>query len=128
MWSDRETTHDCLGFESYVESLATVCLEPEIAPLTLGVFGSWGSGKTSLMRMLQARIEKQPGGDQDGKKVKTVWANAWRYEGKDEIQLALIHAILAKLKEEKGLVEDAKDTLERLKKGASILSTRRHPR
>lgn len=56
MWSDRETVDDCLGFSSYVESLADVCLEPEIAPLTVGVFGSWGSGKTSLMQMLRVHL------------------------------------------------------------------------
>ena len=26
MWSDQETTGDCLGFETYVESLASACL------------------------------------------------------------------------------------------------------
>ena len=57
---DRETTHDCLGFEAYVDGLATVCLEPGFAPLMLGVVGSWGSRKTSLMKMLQARVECQP--------------------------------------------------------------------
>lgn len=114
MWSDRETTQDCLGFAAYVDSLATVCLEPDIAPLTLGVFGSWGSGKTSLMKMLEARIAGEA-------KVKTVWANAWRYEGKDEMQSALIHAILAVLKDEKGLADDALEVLDRLKKGASVL-------
>lgn len=114
MWSDRETTQDCLGFGAYVDSLATVCLEPDIAPLTLGVFGSWGSGKTSLMKMLKARIAAED-------KVKTVWANAWRYEGKDEMQSALIHAILAALKDEQGLAGDALEVLDRLKKGASVL-------
>ena len=114
MWSDRETTLDCLGFGAYVDSLATVCLEPEIAPLTLGVFGSWGSGKTSLMKMLEARIGRE-------QKVKTVWANAWRYEGKDEMQSALIHAILATLKDDQGLVGETLDVLNRLKTSASVL-------
>jgi ABC-type polysaccharide/polyol phosphate transport system ATPase subunit len=57
MWSDRDTVDDCLGFSQYVKSLADVCLEQGIAPLTLGIFGSWDSGKTSLMKMLQKAVE-----------------------------------------------------------------------
>ncbi len=57
MWSDRETERDCLGYQSYVAVLHDVCVLKDIAPLTLGVFGSWGSGKTSLMKMLKARID-----------------------------------------------------------------------
>ena len=49
MWSDQETTRDCLGFERYVESLASVCLAPDIAPLTLGVFGSWGAARQDCL-------------------------------------------------------------------------------
>jgi len=80
MWSDRETSQDCLGYKSYVEVLANVCTLEDLAPLTLGIFGPWGSGKTSLMQMLMRQIESTAG----EKKRKTLWFNAWMYEGREE--------------------------------------------
>ena len=119
MWSDRETARDCLGYTSYVKVLANICTHKDLAPLTLGIFGPWGSGKTSLMQMLQNRIAKA--GETDAPKTKTLWFNAWRYEGREEAQSALIHAILAKLAEDKTIIDDTKDLFNRLKEGASVL-------
>jgi hypothetical protein len=117
MWSDRETEQDFLGYTSYVNVLAETCTMKDLAPLTLGVFGPWGSGKTSLMRMLQAKIDQ----DAAAARARTLWFNAWRYEGREEAQSALIHAVLKKVAEGKTLVQEAKEALDRLTTGAGIL-------
>jgi hypothetical protein len=117
MWSDKETSHDCLGYKSYVEVLAHVCTHKDLAPLTLGIFGPWGSGKTSLMQMLMGQIDSAAG----EKKRKTLWFNAWMYEGREEAQSALIHAILGKLQEEVSIGGEAKQLWDKLKTDASIL-------
>ena len=64
--------------------------------------------------MLQAHIKEEP-------RVKTVWANAWRYEGKEEMQSALVHAILGAVTEDKTLGGEVQDLLARIKRGTSVL-------
>lgn len=117
MWSDRETHLDCLGYTTYVQVLANVCTHKDLAPLTLGIFGPWGSGKTSLMEMLRRHIEATKG----DKKRKTLWFNAWMYEGREEAQSALIHAILRLLQDDVTIAGEAKQLWEKLKSGASVL-------
>jgi len=49
---DLPTGRDALDFGPYVDALADILLDPAThTPLTMGVFGPWGSGKTSLMTM-----------------------------------------------------------------------------
>jgi predicted KAP-like P-loop ATPase len=100
---DLPTGQDALDFRPYVDALAGILLDPATrTPLTLGVFGSWGSGKTSLMRMLQA---KMTGGQGQGTTIahRTVWFNAWKYNQEDALWRALLLSLLddlARLSEE----------------------------
>jgi len=115
MWPDTPTTTDCLGFCAYVDTLAEIAAKPGITPVTIGVFGDWGSGKTSLMRMLQDRLTDPSGG------TLTVWFNPWQFEDKEAVQTALIHTILDELEEQKSLGAEAKDLVGKLVSGASVL-------
>lgn len=56
--SDQWTTVDRLGFQVYVDAITQFILHPQThAPFTIGINGKWGSGKTSLMRMLQEQFD-----------------------------------------------------------------------
>ncbi len=50
---------DPLGIAADVEAFARlICLEEATPPLSIGLFGEWGSGKSSFMERLQGSIEK----------------------------------------------------------------------
>ncbi|MCK4688658.1 MAG: HEAT repeat domain-containing protein [Candidatus Marinimicrobia bacterium] len=85
---DSPTTEDGLGFDPYVNILLEAINNIDArSPLTIGIHGRWGSGKTSLMKMLKKRFK-------DDNKVKTIWFNAWAHGREESIGLALLQQVL----------------------------------
>lgn len=81
---------DGLRFKQYATILARAALDtPE--SFTIGVYGGWGSGKTSLMRMILETIEA------DDKAI-GVWFNAWRYEKEEHLIVPLLATIITEMK------------------------------
>ncbi|WP_248965256.1 P-loop NTPase fold protein [Sphaerisporangium perillae] len=61
---DRWTIQDRLGHRVHAEAVAAFIRHPETRPpLTIGIKGPWGAGKTSLMRMVQDLLD--PGAAED---------------------------------------------------------------
>ncbi len=109
MFSDRETSLDALGFEPYVESLCKVILSRGITPFTIGIYGKWGKGKTSLMRMIQEKLDKEKG-------IKTVWFNAWKFEREKDIWVALVEMLLNEIEvKDESRLEEVKGKIEKLR-------------
>lgn len=91
---DSPTTEDGLGFDPYVDILLDAINNFDARnPLTIGIHGSWGSGKTSLMRMLEKRFE-------DDNSVKTIGVNAWAHGREEPIELALLQQVLIEFQKE----------------------------
>lgn len=67
-------SEDRLGLAPYAESLAEFILHCE-TPMTVAIQGDWGTGKTSLMRMVENSM--QP--DIKAERVQPVWFNTWQY-------------------------------------------------
>jgi len=85
---DQPADEDQPGFPSYARTLADILADPGTrTPLTIGVFGDWGRGKTSLMRSVQRRLEE---GGAPRFPVRTVWFYAWLYSREQALCRALI--------------------------------------
>jgi len=61
---------DPLGIQADVSAFARlICLEESKPPLSIGLFGEWGSGKSSFMERLQATITKLTQDQKDARKA-----------------------------------------------------------
>lgn len=95
MWNDNESDVDLLGFDVLVDSLDVLLTEPALLPLTVGVIGDWGSGKSSLMNMAARRLSD---GDEANRFI-VVRFNPWRFEDHVYVKYALITAVLDAIEE-----------------------------
>jgi hypothetical protein len=69
--ADDGSVHDAFGHDDYARAAAEILVDRE-APLTLGLFGSWGMGKTWIIDRIQHHV-----GDQ----AAFAYFDVWRYEG-----------------------------------------------
>lgn len=86
--TDNATDIDQLEFDDFRKALADILTTAD-TPLTVGIFGNWGSGKTSLMKMLRKDIE-----DLGLPSRRTVWFTAWKYDQQDALWRSLILRVL----------------------------------
>lgn len=56
MWSDTETTKDLLNFKVVADSIANIIINSNNEPMSIGISGSWGVGKSSLVKMIGESI------------------------------------------------------------------------
>ena len=90
MWHDNETSNDLIGFRRFAKAIASLATTEDILPVTMGVFGDWGSGKSSVLKMLQEELEDEEG-------VVTLWFDGWAFDAYDDPKAALMSAIVHRL-------------------------------
>ena len=94
MWSDNETTEDLLGFRVHADLIRSIVTDPKMLPATIGVFGDWGSGKTSVMKMLERSFDSN-----NYERITCLYFNGWLFEGYDDAKSAILSSILLELSE-----------------------------
>ena len=109
-----ETQTPLFGFMAYAKTIASlIANQANKTPMVIGIYGSWGSGKTTLMKAVKRLLEHQERGG-DWRKCQTVWFQAWKYGKEEEILSALIGEILKTMQDDGGFIKRCKPEIREL--------------
>ena len=112
MWLDNASDIDILFYEPYAKIISDIAKNKEYNPLTIGVFGLWGAGKSSLLTLITEKLKEE-------QKIICITINAWMFESYDDAKTAIMEALLQEL-EEKIPVKEVKKKLGKLIKRVDL--------
>jgi predicted KAP-like P-loop ATPase len=81
---DLPASRPALGFDDTAEALARI-VEYSDPRFAVGIFGGWGSGKTTLMQAIRARLAPD--------RLVAVGFVAWRYEKEEHLIVPLLDTV-----------------------------------
>ncbi len=109
--NDQETATDLLYYEAIAKTVVSLIRKTPDAPVTVGVHGDWGAGKSSVLKML----ERAFAGDD---RVLCIWFNGWTFEGFEDAKTVVIETIVDELRRarptSKKVADAAKKVLKRV--------------
>ena len=108
---DFEIENIAGDFENYSKTIANMIVG-STPKYTIGVYGEWGTGKTTLMKSVRRKFSETDT-ENENEWIPTVWFNAWRFEQeKTNATVPLILEILGRLV--KRIVENEESKKEKL--------------
>ena len=123
MWHDNETTVDYVNFRLVAKACAELVRDAGGEPISVGISGGWGMGKSSLVRMVASELSPDQGSskkpdEQGDTKYIVVTFNPWLYQGFEDARTALLQtvgdAVLKEAEENEGLLDKAKSLVKRI--------------
>jgi hypothetical protein len=111
MWRDSESEYDFLNFTEVADQIAALATNAALLPISVGVFGSWGTGKSTVLQLVERQLPK----DGDNAPI-VVRFDAWMYQGFDDARAALMEVVSRKLL---ALAEDKQTFIDKAKDFAS---------
>lgn len=101
LWSDEPATVDLLAANAIAATVTDAVLDDALDPLSLGLSGPWGSGKTTVLELVEADLEQRSTPES---KVVVVRTDPWRYDPAVGAKESIIADVLEALEAELELV------------------------
>jgi predicted KAP-like P-loop ATPase len=117
MWADVDTRSDFLNYSEVADLAIDVVRNPRMRPVSVGVFGSWGVGKSTILNLVEQGLEAP---DEKGKFI-VVRFDAWLYQGFDDSRAALMEVIASTLMDAAKSNESTKDKAKKLIRRVNVM-------
>jgi len=102
--SDNETKIDLLNYYAIADTIVALLRQQPERPVTVGVHGDWGAGKSSILEMIESGLEKE-------EKVLCIKFNGWRFQGFEDAKIALIEGVVTGLREKRPALTKASEAV-----------------
>jgi predicted KAP-like P-loop ATPase len=117
--SDNETKIDMLNNKAIAQTVAQVIRDCDDRPISIGVHGDWGAGKSSILVMIEDELLSKKDTDND---VVCIRFNGWKHQGFEDAKIALMSAIVSELAKNRTFSDKAKSVLKKLWKSINWFS------
>ncbi|WFU04521.1 P-loop NTPase fold protein (plasmid) [Rhizobium sp. CB3171] len=86
MWADSESKIDYLNYSEVSEMVCDMVTDDAMLPISLGIYGTWGVGKSSILQLIAAQLNSD-------RRNLIVPFDAWLYQDFEEAKAALMTVI-----------------------------------
>jgi predicted KAP-like P-loop ATPase len=117
--SDNETKVDLLNNEPIAKTIVALLRKQADHPITIGVHGDWGAGKSSILEMIEDELSTQ-------KRVLCLKFNGWRFQGFEDAKIALIEGIVTGLLGKRPLLTKATASVKEIFHRIDLLKLAKH--
>ncbi len=119
LWSDEPSPVDLLAFGAVAETAVEAVLDDALDPVAIGISGPWGSGKSTVLKLINAEAVSRSAVSADDQ-ILVVETVPWRYDpdvgAKVSLILEILNALAAELKNRGGVPKEVEGALRNLVK------------
>lgn len=113
---DNETAVDFLYYESIAHTIKQLLDNAADKPMTIGIHGDWGAGKSSILAMMEEAYSQD-------EKVLCLKFNGWLFQGFEDAKLVLLEKVISEVANARSTTGKVKEKVKSLFKRINWMKT-----